>query len=98
MSHDSSQVAYSIQQFCAKTDLSRSTIERLILSGQIVGRKVGRKFLIPHTSLEAFLRRDHHVPTNEEVRALRAARRAKKSDSDKPSPRSAPSQNRRGAR
>jgi excisionase family DNA binding protein len=52
--------------------LSVNTIGNLIKTKQLIGRKVGRKVLIPRSSIEAFTRRDHK--TGEEGRKHRAKR------------------------
>ena len=43
--------------------LSVRTIENLISRKELVSRRVGRRTLIPVSSLEAFARRDHASPS-----------------------------------
>jgi excisionase family DNA binding protein len=50
---------WTIPQAAAYLNVSPSTVKNLIRAGQLVRRKVGAKSLIPRTSLEAFLKRDH---------------------------------------
>jgi excisionase family DNA binding protein len=88
----SERLSYTFEQAVAATGLSRSTLERQILAGQLVARKVGRRVLITRASLESFLRRDHHVPTQDELQILREKKQ------DKPSPRAAAKRRARGAR
>jgi excisionase family DNA binding protein len=40
-------------------NVSRNTIFNLLRRKELVRRKIGGKTLIPKTSLEAFLKRDH---------------------------------------
>jgi hypothetical protein len=37
-----------------------TTIDNLLRTGQLVKRKFGSKTMIPRSSAEAFLRKDHH--------------------------------------
>lgn len=48
-------IAVSVSQTCELLGLSRFTVNRLVKSGCIKSRKVGRRVLIPHESLLAFL-------------------------------------------
>jgi excisionase family DNA binding protein len=54
---------YSKKQSSAFLGVSVRTINNLIRAKQLVRRKIGRKTLIPKTSLQAFLTKDH--PTRE---------------------------------
>jgi excisionase family DNA binding protein len=49
--------AYSIREFCEAWSLSRSTVYRMFANGQLSGRKVGRRTLIPNESIEAWASR-----------------------------------------
>jgi excisionase family DNA binding protein len=56
----------SIVQAAAMLGLSTGTVKNLLRSGELVRRKVGARTLIPRTSVENFVRRDH-LTTKEEV-------------------------------
>jgi excisionase family DNA binding protein len=46
--------------------VSLRTLDYLLASGELRGRRIGRRIVIPKVTLEAFLRRDHRTfPTNE---------------------------------
>jgi excisionase family DNA binding protein len=46
--------------------VSLRTLDYLLASGELRGRRIGRRIVIPKVTLEAFLRRDHPTfPTNE---------------------------------
>jgi excisionase family DNA binding protein len=47
--------------------VSIRTIENFIRRKELVARKIGRRTLIPLTSLESFARRDHASPVNGDV-------------------------------
>jgi excisionase family DNA binding protein len=47
------------EQAAAYLNVSRNTIFNLLRRKELVRRKIGGKTLIPKTSLEAFLKRDH---------------------------------------
>jgi len=49
-------LAYSIESAAKVMDVSRSTIERAVISGELNVSKIGRRVLIPVWSLEAWLR------------------------------------------
>jgi excisionase family DNA binding protein len=51
-----SPMALSIEQVCAVTGFSRTTIYRAIKSGALVARKNGRRTFVSRTDLEAWLR------------------------------------------
>ena len=50
---------YSKGQSAIYLGVSVRTIGNLLRAKELVRRKIGRKTLIPKTSLEAFLRKDH---------------------------------------
>jgi excisionase family DNA binding protein len=54
-----SPALWTIPQAAVYLNCSVSTIKNLIRCGELVRRKVGAKTLVPRTSLEAFLRKDH---------------------------------------
>ena len=46
--------------------VSVRTLDYLLSSGELRGRRIGRRIVIPKVTLEAFLRRDHPTfPTKE---------------------------------
>jgi excisionase family DNA binding protein len=49
----------TIEQTAALLNLSPRTIRNLVARKELVRRKVGTRSLIPRTSIEAFLRKDH---------------------------------------
>ena len=52
-----STVLYSIEDVIARTSLGRSKIYELLASGELGSVKVGRRRLIPATSLDEFVER-----------------------------------------
>ena len=72
---------------------SEKTVCRLVVHGELIGRRVGRLLRIPRSSIDSFLRRDHL--TGEENRPKPAG--DVYVDPDVKSPRSKPSR-RRGSR
>jgi excisionase family DNA binding protein len=50
---------YTKAQAAIFLNVSPRTINNLLRAKELVRRKIGRKTLIPKTSLEAFLRKDH---------------------------------------
>jgi excisionase family DNA binding protein len=42
-------------------NVSERTIRRLLRDGELVRRKVGAKTLIPRTSVQSFVKRDHAI-------------------------------------
>jgi len=52
-------LVYEINELAALLHLSPRTIGNMLRLGRLVGRKVGRRTLIPRTSVESFLKRDH---------------------------------------
>jgi excisionase family DNA binding protein len=51
----------SIFQVAAMLGLSTGTVKNLLRSGELVRRKVGSRTLIPRTSVENFVKRDHRT-------------------------------------
>ena len=49
----------SILQVATLLGISERTTKRLIARGELVSRKVGSRRLVPRTSVEAFVRKDH---------------------------------------
>ncbi len=58
---------YDIPQACERTSIGRSTLYKLVSSGDIESVKVGRRRLIPEEALTAFV---------ENIRAAQAGGRA----------------------
>jgi excisionase family DNA binding protein len=50
---------FSIERSAAYLSVSERTIRNLIANGELVGRHIGRRTLVPFTSLQNFLKRDH---------------------------------------
>jgi excisionase family DNA binding protein len=50
---------WTIEQAAAFLNVSVRTVKRLISIRELVARRIGSRVLIPKTSLEAFLRKDH---------------------------------------
>jgi excisionase family DNA binding protein len=49
----------SIFQVAALLGLCPKTIRNLIKANELVGRRVGSRLLVPRTSVESFVRKDH---------------------------------------
>ena len=47
------------RQAAALLNISERTIENLLRAGALARRKIGSRTLIPRTSVDAFIRRDH---------------------------------------
>ncbi len=62
-------LVYSIDETALALRVSSRTIRNLLRAGQLVRRKIGSCTVIPVTSVEAFLRRDH--ATGEEGKRTR---------------------------
>ena len=52
---------FSIFQAAALLGVSTGTIKNLLRTGELVKRKVGSRTLIPRTSVENFVRKDHQT-------------------------------------
>jgi excisionase family DNA binding protein len=89
-------LAYTFPQAVTASGLSRTTLERYIASNQLIAHKHGRRVLISRASLESLLKRDHAIPSNAEMKKLRAEKRAQRKNA--PSPRSGTKRLRGGAR
>jgi excisionase family DNA binding protein len=50
---------FDTRQAAAYLNVSPRTVKNLLRASELVRRKIGRKTLIPKTSLEAFLKKDH---------------------------------------
>jgi excisionase family DNA binding protein len=92
----SEPLAYTVKEAEHVTGLSRTTLWRLVTANQLVARRIGRRVLYTRASIEAVLRRDHAIPSDEQIKELCAKKHAKNADAT--SPRAASSQKRRGAR
>ncbi len=64
-------LVYTIDETALALRLSSRTVRNLLRAKQLVRRKVGSRTLIPISSVEAFLRRDH--ATGEEGKRSRPA-------------------------
>lgn len=51
----------NILQAAAMLGVSQTTVKALIRRGELVRRKVGARTLIPRTSIENFVRKDHQT-------------------------------------
>jgi excisionase family DNA binding protein len=51
----------SIPQAAALLGVSQGTIKNLLARRELVRRKIGARTLIPRTSIDAFLKRDHQT-------------------------------------
>jgi excisionase family DNA binding protein len=56
---------YSREQAAVFLGVCVRTVNNLLRAKELVRRKIGRKTLIPKTSLEAFLRKDHATHENQ---------------------------------
>lgn len=56
---------YSIKQAGMFLGVSQRTVYNLVRNGELVGRHIGRRTLIPFTSLQNFLKRDHKTQPKE---------------------------------
>jgi excisionase family DNA binding protein len=52
---------WSVQQAAIYLGVSTRTIHNLMARGELVRRKIGSRTLIPKTSLQSFLKRDHET-------------------------------------
>jgi len=55
------RLAYTKAEAASALGLSPRTIDNLIAAKEIVARKIGRRVLIPATSLHSFVRCDHRT-------------------------------------
>ncbi len=62
-------LVYEIDELAKLLHISVRTIGNLLRNGSLVRRKIGSRTVIPRTSVEAFLRRDH--ATGEEGKRTR---------------------------
>jgi excisionase family DNA binding protein len=53
------QIALSRKDAASALGVSLRTVDYLLASGELRGRRIGRRIVIPKATLEAFLRRDH---------------------------------------
>ena len=53
------QLALSRKDAAIALGVSLRTLDYLLASGELRGRRIGRRIVIPKVTLEAFLRRDH---------------------------------------
>src|SRR5258708_39598472 len=52
-------LVYTIPEVAILLKVSERMVGTLLRSGQLVRRKIGSRTLVPRSSIEAFLRRDH---------------------------------------
>jgi excisionase family DNA binding protein len=59
--YEALQAALMLSTFQASIllGLSEKTVCRLVVRGELIGRRVGRLLRIPRTSIDSFLKRDH---------------------------------------
>ena len=69
-------LVYSVRETALALGVSSRTIRNLLRAKQLVRRKIGSRTLIPISSVEAFLRRDH--ATGEEGKRPRPAKGTKR--------------------
>ena len=50
---------WTVEQASIYLNVSTRTVKRLLAARQLVARHIGSRVLIPKTSLETFLKRDH---------------------------------------
>ncbi len=53
------RLAYNVSEAARALGVSTRSVYNLLRRGELVRRKIGARSVIPKTSLEAFLRRDH---------------------------------------
>jgi excisionase family DNA binding protein len=56
----------SVLQVAALLNVSERTVKRLLSNHQLVTRKVGTRTLVPRTSVENFLKKDHGTDNQKE--------------------------------
>jgi excisionase family DNA binding protein len=61
----------SVPQTAALLNVSQGTVKNLLARRELVRRKVGARTLVPRTSIEAFLRKDHITETEEQKQLRR---------------------------
>ena len=49
----------SVFQAAALLNVCPKTVRNLVACGELVGRRIGDRLLIPRTSIETFIKRDH---------------------------------------
>lgn len=57
------KLAYNVPELVANTGMTRSQVYRLLESGQLVGRKVGTRWIVPVANVETFLADPSHART-----------------------------------
>lgn len=62
--HKITKLLVSKRDAASALNISIRTLENFIRRKELIARKIGRRTLIPLTSLEAFARRDHASPLN----------------------------------
>ena len=58
-SGDSEVLVYRLDEVAGLLKVSQRTIYNLVRHGDLVGRRIGSRVVVPRTSVEAFLRKDH---------------------------------------
>jgi excisionase family DNA binding protein len=58
---------WTVPQVAAYLNISSTTVWNLLRAGQLVRRRIGAKTLVPRTSVEAFLKRDHETGIHRKV-------------------------------
>ena len=60
-------VAHTTHETAYMLRLSERFVRKLVSNKQLVARKVGRRTLIPRSSIDAFMRKDHPTTLDEKV-------------------------------
>jgi excisionase family DNA binding protein len=59
--HQITRLLYSKKEAAEQLNVSLRTIDNLIACKELAVRRVGRRVLIPHASIIAFVRTDHRI-------------------------------------
>lgn len=54
--HGTERVSFTIREAAASVGVSERSLRRAIAGGQLTGRKIGSRLVIPRTDLEEFVR------------------------------------------
>jgi excisionase family DNA binding protein len=79
-------LVYTVDEAARALTVCPRTIRNLVRCGELVGRKIGSRLVIPRASAENFLRRDH--PTGKDRAARRKAKRGRRPSAAPPTVRS----------
>lgn len=67
-------LAYTVHEVAQALRVSARTVRNLLREGQLVRRKIGARTVVPVSSVEAFLQRDHSTGEEGKRRRKRGAR------------------------